>query len=39
MLFYIFKKSRITIIVIFINILINRNIDDNNIVINFLIID
>ena len=42
MIFYIFKKLRLNIIIIistFINILINYNINNNNIIINLFIID
>ena len=42
MIFYVLKKSRfnnITIILIFINVSINYNINDNNIIINLFIID
>ena len=42
MIFYVLKKSRfdnIIFILIFINVLINYNINDNNIIINLFIID
>ena len=42
MIFYVLKKlclNNIIIILIFIKILINRNINDNNIIINLFIID
>ena len=42
MIFYVFKKSRFNIIIIisiFVNVLINRNINDNNIIINLFIIN
>ena len=42
MIFYVSQKSRlnnIIIILIFINVSINRNIKDNNIIINLFVID
>ena len=43
MIFYVLKKSRFDIIIIitliFIDVLINYNINDNNIIINLFIID
>ena len=42
MIFYVLKKSRfenIIIILIFINVLINFNINNNNIIINLFVID
>ena len=42
MIFYVFKKSGFNIIIIilvFVNVLINRNINDDNIIINLFIIN